>query len=156
MVALTSVQECQIHHWPDTFEKYPDTPPISIAILLQKYVLHLAESSKNTTNLYHDTAPIVSQYFCRSIRVRGRRNTLNRCMFSDFVVCKILWPFFSRKPPALTSINRRKSVINPEIASINVCEHPIFCDFSSVFCGNPHCPLQTGTDNTGFFGTIPD
>ena len=35
--------------------------------------------------------------------------------------CKISWPFFSRKPPALTSINRRKSAINPEIASINVC-----------------------------------
>ena len=35
--------------------------------------------------------------------------------------CKIPWPFFSRKPPALTSINRRKSAINPEIASINVC-----------------------------------
>ena len=29
-------------------------------------------------------------------------------------------PFFSPKPPALTSINRRKSAINPEIASINV------------------------------------
>ena len=35
--------------------------------------------------------------------------------------CKIPWPFFSRKPPALTSINRRKSAINPEIASTNVC-----------------------------------
>ena len=29
----------------DTFEKYRDTPPISIAILLQKYALLLAESS---------------------------------------------------------------------------------------------------------------
>ena len=35
--------------------------------------------------------------------------------------CKLPWPFFSRKPPALTSINRRKSAINPEIASTNVC-----------------------------------
>ena len=43
---------------PDTFEKYRDTPPISIAILLQKYALLLAESSIYTTNLYHDTAPI--------------------------------------------------------------------------------------------------
>ena len=49
------------------------------------------------------------------------------------VGCKIPWPFFSRKPPALTSIGRRISVINPEIASINVCEHPIFCDFPSFF-----------------------
>ena len=46
-------------------------------------------------------------------------------------------PFFGQKPPALTSINRRKSAINPEIASINVCQGPIFCDFPSVFCGNP-------------------
>ena len=43
---------------PDTFEKYRDTPPISIAILLQKYALLWAESSIYTTNLYHDTAPI--------------------------------------------------------------------------------------------------
>ena len=43
---------------PDIFEKYCDTPPISIAILLQKYALPLAESSKNTTNLYRDTPPI--------------------------------------------------------------------------------------------------
>ena len=43
---------------PDTFEKYRDTPPISIAILLQKYALLLAESSIYTTNLYHDTPPI--------------------------------------------------------------------------------------------------
>ena len=43
---------------PDTFEKYRDTPPISIAILLHKYALLLAESSIYTTNLYHDTPPI--------------------------------------------------------------------------------------------------
>ena len=43
---------------PDTFEKYRDTPPISIAILLQKYALLLAESSIYTTNLYHATPPI--------------------------------------------------------------------------------------------------
>ena len=44
---------------------------------------------------------------------------LRRCTQS--FGCKIPWPFFSRKPPALTSIDRRKSVTNPEIASINVC-----------------------------------
>ena len=42
----------------DTFEKYRDAPPSSIAILMQKYVLLLAESSIYTTNVYHDTAPI--------------------------------------------------------------------------------------------------
>ena len=43
---------------PNTFEKYRDTPPISIAILLQKYALFLEESSIYTTNLHHDTPPI--------------------------------------------------------------------------------------------------
>ena len=43
---------------PDIFEKYRDTPPISIAIFLQKYALLLAEVSIYTTNLYHDMAPI--------------------------------------------------------------------------------------------------
>ena len=44
--------------YPDTFKKYRDTPPICIAILLQKYALSLAETSIYTTNLYHDTAPM--------------------------------------------------------------------------------------------------
>ena len=56
---------------PDTFEKYRDTPPISIAIFGQKYALLLADSSIYTINLYHDTAsicitiqlPFVSRYF---------------------------------------------------------------------------------------------
>ena len=43
---------------PDTFEKYCDAPPISIAILLQKYALLLAESSLYATDLYHNTPPI--------------------------------------------------------------------------------------------------
>ena len=43
---------------PDTFEKYRDTPPISIAIFLQKYALLSVESSIYTPNLYHDTPPI--------------------------------------------------------------------------------------------------
>ena len=43
---------------PDTFEKYCYTPPISIAILLQKYALLSAESSVHIANLYHDTPPI--------------------------------------------------------------------------------------------------
>ena len=51
-------QESRIDPDLDTFEKCRDTPPISIAILLQKYALLLAESSIYTTNLYHDTPPI--------------------------------------------------------------------------------------------------
>ena len=69
--------------------------------------------------------------------------------------CKIPWPLFSRKHPALTSINRRKSAINPEIASINVCWGPILCDFHSFFCGNPHCPPSNRHLQYGLFGTIP-
>ena len=34
----------------DAFEKYRDTPPFSIVILLQTYALLLAESSTYTTN----------------------------------------------------------------------------------------------------------
>ena len=56
-------------------EKRRDTPPISIAILLHKHALICAESSIYTANLYHNTAPFVSPYFCRSIRVRGRFGT---------------------------------------------------------------------------------
>ena len=44
------------------------------------------------------------------------------------------WPFFSPKPPALTSIwVRRKSAINPEIASINVELTPYFLRFVPRF-----------------------
>ena len=60
--------------YPETFEKYRDTPPISIAILLQKYALLLAESRIDTTNLYHDTVPVCIAIclhvprFCRKAR----------------------------------------------------------------------------------------
>ena len=47
---------------PILLQKSRDTPPISIAILLQKYALFLAESSVYTANLYHDTPP-----FCIAI-----------------------------------------------------------------------------------------
>ena len=61
---------------PDTFEKYRDTPSISIAILLlQEYALLLAESSEYTPPIYITIRlPCVSRYFCRSIQVRGRCN----------------------------------------------------------------------------------
>ena len=43
---------------PNTSEKYRDTPPISIAMLVQKYALLLTESSIYTTHMYHDRVPI--------------------------------------------------------------------------------------------------
>ena len=56
--ACLAIRRVELTPDPDTFEKYRDTPPISIAILLQKHALFLAESSIYTTNLYHDTPPI--------------------------------------------------------------------------------------------------
>ena len=53
---------------PAYFEKYRNTPPIFNRYTLAKVCLLLAESSIYTTNLYHDTVPIVLRYFCRSIR----------------------------------------------------------------------------------------
>ena len=41
---------------PDTFERHRDTPPISIAMLLRKYALFLAERSIHTSNLYRDAS----------------------------------------------------------------------------------------------------
>ena len=41
----------------DTFEKYNDIRPISIAMLLQKHALLLAESSVYSTSLYYDMPP---------------------------------------------------------------------------------------------------
>ena len=43
---------------PRNFERYRDTPLISIAVLLQKHALLLSELSIYTTNLYHNTVPI--------------------------------------------------------------------------------------------------
>ena len=57
--------------------KFHDAPPTFIAIFLQKYALPLAESRKNKTPpiCIAIRLPIVSRYFCRSIRVRDRWNT---------------------------------------------------------------------------------
>ena len=61
---------------PDTLENYRDTPPISSAMLLQKYALLLAESSIYTPPICVTIRlPFVSRYICKSIRVRGRWNT---------------------------------------------------------------------------------
>ena len=61
---------------PDTFEKYRDTPPVSIAILLHKYALFLAQRVVYTPPICITIRlPFASRYSCRSIRVRGRWNT---------------------------------------------------------------------------------
>ena len=58
IATLGADQESEVDPWPRYFSKKRDTAPISIAMLLQKYALPLAESSLYTTNLYHDTPPI--------------------------------------------------------------------------------------------------
>ena len=66
---------------PDTFEKYRDTPPISVAILSPKYALLLADNCICTSNVYHNTPPICIAMLCRNIGVRGRWNTPNPLQF---------------------------------------------------------------------------
>ena len=70
------ILESQVDPWPDTSEKYRGTPPISIAIRLQKYAVLLAESSVYSTTLYITIRrPSVSKCLCRNIRVRRPWNT---------------------------------------------------------------------------------
>ena len=78
---------------------------------------------------FRDVFPTLCSHFVSRV-VLERRHPNILLLFSHFqdrflatakVGCKIPCPFYSRKPPALTSINRRKSAIDPEIASINVC-----------------------------------
>ena len=68
---------------------------------------------------------------------------------------KTAWPFFSRKPPALTSINQGKSATNPEIASINVCSCLIVCNFPTLSVQILTAPLQIGTQCMGFSAQFP-
>ena len=58
--------------YPDTCEKYRDTPPISIAILLQKYASSWQKVAHTPPICITIRLPFVSRYFCRNIRVRGR------------------------------------------------------------------------------------
>ena len=58
-------------------------------------------------------------------------------------------PFLAGTLLQLTSINCRKWVTNPEIASINVCWRPIFCDFSSF------SPFQIGAHKMDFSAQFP-
>ena len=64
---------------PRYFRKYRATPPISIAILLQKYALLLAEVVYTPPICITIRLPFVSRYFCRSIKVRGRWHAPNHC-----------------------------------------------------------------------------
>ena len=70
---------------PDIFEKYRDTPPISIAILLQTYVLPLAESSIYTTNLYHDTPRICIAILLQKYSPKCPPSTVKRLIPSDLL-----------------------------------------------------------------------
>ena len=52
-------------------------------------------------------------------------------LFRDAAWALSSWSIFSRKPLALTSIN---SAANPELASTDVCQRPIFCNFPPSPC----------------------
>ena len=64
---------------PDTFEKYRDAPPISIAMLLQKYPPLLAESSVYT-KLYHDAPPICIATLLQTKRGQGRWDSIRNLL----------------------------------------------------------------------------
>ena len=52
---------------PNTFEKYRDTPAISIAILLQRYALFWQKVVYTPPICIAIRLPFVSRYFCRSL-----------------------------------------------------------------------------------------
>ena len=72
---------------PDIFEKYRDTPPMSIATLLQTYSLSADSSicTSSTTNLNHDTAPNCIAILFAEILGPG---VVGSCLllFSQFIV----------------------------------------------------------------------
>ena len=61
---------------PDTFEKYRDTPSISIAILLQKYALFLAESTPRLSVLGRSVPKTLR--FAFGSRLRSKTRVLRR------------------------------------------------------------------------------
>ena len=69
--------------------------------------------------------------------------------------CKIPWPAFSRRPPALTSINRRNRPSTPKLRLLTFVNRPIFCGFPSVSAEILTAPLQIGTRNMGFSEQFP-
>ena len=85
MFALFFIRRVTSTPDPDTSEKCRGTPPISIAMLLQKHTLLrlLAESVIYTTPICITIRlPFVSQYFHRGIRVRGRCGYLRKSLLT--------------------------------------------------------------------------
>ena len=62
---------------PDTFEKYRDTPPISMAYFCKSMPSSWQKVVYTPPICIAIRLPFVSRYFCRSIRVRGRWDTPN-------------------------------------------------------------------------------
>ena len=60
---------------PDTFEKYRDTPPISMAYFCKSMPPSWQKVVYTPPTCITIRLPFVSRYFCRSIRVRGREST---------------------------------------------------------------------------------
>ena len=56
-------------------------------------------------NIWEMVDPVVADPVAQD---NDKRKTIYK-----YVRCKIPWPYFSRKPPALTSIDRRRSASNP-------------------------------------------
>ena len=71
VTVISLVRRAQPTPDPDTLKRYRDTPPISIAIFLQKYGFLLAESSIYTTHVYHDTAPICIAMLLQKCSAQG-------------------------------------------------------------------------------------
>ena len=60
---------------PDTFEKYRDTPPISMAYFCKSMPPSWQKVVYTPPICITIRLPFVSRYFCKSIGVRGRWNT---------------------------------------------------------------------------------
>ena len=82
---------------PDTFEKYRDTRPISIAIFWQKYALLLAESTIYTTHSYHDIrigkdGPSSNQLVAKAGDLKSARTACGWTLScSEFKVVRTAW-----------------------------------------------------------------
>ena len=63
---------------PNTFEKYRDTPPISMAYFCKSMPSSWQKVVYSPPICIAIRLPFVSRYFCRSIRVRGRWDTAKR------------------------------------------------------------------------------
>ena len=134
---------------PDTFEKYRDTPLISIAILLQSYALLLAESSTFAAKFYHDTPPIciamfLQKYWRQGSLEHSQRKSILDHFFSGRVGLAILksWRVaagcdFNLRPKAKTFVPAQESLVISvrvrvagalkTLTSLNKESGPFFC-----------------------------